>query len=121
MVSTPYMDEASMCDRIALIQDGEILSISTPAGILADFKRPIYGIFSTRKYELLKVFAEYHHTHTAYAFGESIHYTDQRGEVSIAELEGLLAARNIPETKIKLIKPHIEDCFMELMRSKTNG
>lgn len=121
MVSTPYMDEAGLCDRIALMQESKILSINTPAGILADFKRPLYGIFSTQKYELLRAFADYDHTYTAFAFGESIHYTDQRGEVAIDELEVFLTARNLREVRISRIQPHIEDCFMELMQSKTNG
>src|SRR5204862_5608137 len=38
LVSTPYMDEASLCDRVALLQSGKILSINTPGGIIDEFK-----------------------------------------------------------------------------------
>ena len=53
LVSTPYMDEAELCDRIALIQDGKILEIDTPESIVKHYPNPIYNVRSSNMYQLI--------------------------------------------------------------------
>ncbi|MEM6348978.1 MAG: ABC transporter ATP-binding protein [Bacteroidota bacterium] len=117
LVSTPYMDEASLCDRIALIQDGQILSIDTPEGVIADYERPLWSVQGPNMYQLLLDLRDFRFTERCYAFGESHHLTlsddTQAGE---AEVRAFLEERNHQETQIALITPTIEDCFMALMR-----
>src|SRR5689334_1654583 len=52
VVSTPYMDEASLCDRVALIQDGRILKIDSPTGITRKFERTLWAFKADEMYRL---------------------------------------------------------------------
>src|SRR5258705_8617405 len=70
LVSTPYMDEASLCDRVALIQNGKILSINTPQGIVTNFSKPLWAVKSTRMLPLLNELLQKDFVEDAYPFGE---------------------------------------------------
>src|SRR5882724_10887902 len=73
VVSTPYMDEATLCDRIALIQEGKILSIDTPKNITAAYPDTLYTVKTEKMSALLKVLKNYGNTLLSYAFGEYAH------------------------------------------------
>ena len=75
IVSTPYMDEAMRCDRVALIQDGRILAIDTPQKIRDGFSRKLFTVKSAEKYKLINTLRKYPGTITAYPFGDSVHVT----------------------------------------------
>ncbi len=117
-VSTPYMDEASLCDRVALIQEGEILDIETPDNIVAKFSKELFGINADNKYKLLKDLEKYEFTNSIYPFGEYLHYTDKRDDLDIDEIKDYLKHNEQKNIEIKKINPNIEDCFMELMVKK---
>jgi len=116
LVSTPYMDEASMCDRIALIQKGNIMSIDTPQNIIDSFPFQLYATKAKNIYRLLTDFRSDNAVNSCYAFGEFLHLTlhdEQRGESVIQEL----VAKYKPEDfEIKRIAPTIEDSFIRLMK-----
>ena len=106
IVSTPYMDEAARCSRIALMQSGKILQENTPQGIINSYNKQLYSIKGENMYSLLKSIREWQGTDSCYAFGESHHLTLKAG-YNIASL-------NI-KAQIETIQPTIEDCFMTLM------
>ncbi len=114
-VSTPYMDEASLCDRIALIQAGEILGIDTPESIVNSFDKTLLSINSSDKYKLLNDIRSYEHCNSAFPFGESLHYTDKRTSFDIPQIYEYLRNCGNTNVEIAVIKPAIEDCFMNLM------
>lgn len=114
-VSTPYMDEAKLCDQVALIQEGALLSVNTPAGIVADYNRPLYAVKSANTYKLLQDLKAYPQALSVFPFGEYIHYTDQRGEILVEELKNYLATNNHSGIEVLPIIPDVEDCFMALM------
>jgi ABC-2 type transport system ATP-binding protein len=114
-VSTPYMDEASLCDRVALIQEGNILQVDTPQGVVDQFDRSLFAVKSDRKYQLLSDLRTYPYANSVHAFGDSIHYTDQRGDFQAAILNQYLSERGHERLEIAEINPNIEDCFMALM------
>lgn len=118
-VSTPYMDEASMCDRIALIQSGRILSIDTPSAIVEQYKDSLFAIISNNRHNLLNDLRSYPSAKSVFLFGNHIHYTDMKSafekEALIAYLEGL----GHEEIEVEQIKPVIEDCFLALMGEET--
>jgi ABC-2 type transport system ATP-binding protein len=117
VVSTPYMDEASRCDRIALISRGHILGIHTPGEIAHRFEHPLLEIRSGCRYAVLQALRRYEHTHSAYAFGDTIHFADRRPEARIDDLRNHLANEG-HEVAIAPIRPGIEDLFMELSASE---
>ncbi|OGU59162.1 MAG: ATPase [Ignavibacteria bacterium GWF2_33_9] len=116
LVSTPYMDEVSKCDRIGLMQNGNMLKIESPKNIEEDFRRNLYAIKTEQTYLVLETLKSYKYTDTVFAFGESIHYTDKRIEdVSVSIFDYLY--KNHLNIEIKQIRANVEDCFMDLMRN----
>jgi ABC-type multidrug transport system ATPase subunit len=116
LVSTPYMDEANLCDRIGLIQDGEILSIDPPQKMISDFDKDLYSIKTSQKHKLLLSLKSFEYTHSAFSFGDSIHYIDNRPGISVRELKTSFAKMDLPDYQIEQAEPSVEDCFMELMK-----
>lgn len=116
LVSTPYMDEAALCDRIALIQDGRILEIDKPDVIVKRYPKTIYNVKANNMYLLIEALKTYEHQHSVYPFGEFVHYTDQRNDFNVEGLKEFLNARNLSDIMIDQTQPTIEDTFMELAK-----
>ncbi|KGL62114.1 ABC transporter ATP-binding protein [Polaribacter sp. Hel1_85] len=116
LVSTPYMDEAALCDRIALIQDGKILEIDTPKAIVKHYPKPIYNVSANNMYLLINCLNEFESNHSVYPFGEFVHYTDSRSDFNPTELETYLESKNLLNIKIEKTVATIEDTFMELAK-----
>ncbi|MEH6763382.1 MAG: ABC transporter ATP-binding protein [Aequorivita antarctica] len=116
LVSTPYMDEAALCDRIALIQDGEILEIDTPEAIVNKFPKTIYNVGSDNMYKLIQSLKNYQHLYSVFPFGEFVHYTDKRDSFQIADLKSYLQNKGLANISIEATQPNIEDAFMELAK-----
>lgn len=115
LVSTPYMDEASLCDRVALMQTGKILSINTPQGVVDSFLKPLWAVKSDRMLPLLNELLQKDFVENAYPFGEFHHVVikDRNGE---EKLHQLVSDKNNENGVAEKVKPDIEDCFIELMR-----
>jgi len=111
IVSTPYMDEASLCDRVALMQNGKIMTVDTPQGIVASFDRKLFAAKSIHKSDLILLLQNDPRIHTAFAFGETIHITLTDENFSTKQLESELKQK-IADLTIKPTKPNIEDCFL---------
>lgn len=116
LVSTPYMDEAALCDRIALIQDGKILEIDTPEAIVKHYQKPIYNVRANNMYQLIKSLNAYEYNHSVYPFGEFVHYTDNRTDFNPDHLKAYLESKNLSNIHIEKTKATIEDTFMELAK-----
>lgn len=114
IVATPYMDEAVLCERVALMQNGHVLKVDTPQGIVDDFAKDLYALKGDDSYQLLLDLRSYTHAHSVFPFGQTVHYTDDRDDFSIAELEDYLKGKGQKGIVINKIEPGIEDCFMAL-------
>lgn len=117
IVSTPYMDEAVLCDRVALIQKGAILQIDTPEKIVEGFSGKIFSVKAKDNYLLLQQLKEYPSCKAAYPFGQSLHMVPADESVDEKMLYDYLEGH--AELDVQQIKPHIEDRFMELMSHAT--
>lgn len=115
LVSTPYMDEAELCDRVALIQKGEIMAIDTPKGITAAFRQPLYAVRSDNMYQLIKDLREFEGAADCYAFGEYAHL--KLGKLSESSIREFLLSKNHRNIEVKPAEPTVEDCFIELMKN----
>jgi ABC-type multidrug transport system ATPase subunit len=115
LVSTPYMDEAVLCDRIAFMQEGRILAIETPQGITKLFTRPLFAVRASDKHKLIAELRGCKHARSAYAFGSSVHFTDARDDADPSELAMWLRSRGFDDATVERIEPGIEDTFMALM------
>jgi ABC-2 type transport system ATP-binding protein len=114
IVSTPYMDEAMKCDRVALIQEGRLLSVNQPGKIREEFSRKLFSIRAPEKYKLINALRSYPGTITAYPFGDSVHVTFRRDEFDNSIYE-YLNGMGISNVAINEITAGIEDRFLELM------
>ncbi len=115
LVSTPYMDEAGLCDRVALMQKGEILSVDTPARIVENYTRKLLAARSKDMHLLIKDLRDWDKVDTAYAFGQFMHVTPKDDEMEVVELEQYLMTKNHNKIQVFEINPGIEDVFMDLM------
>lgn len=118
LVSTPYMDEATLCDRIALIQNGKILSINTPDQIVEQYNENLYAIRTSKMIQLLDDLRNNVDVKSCNAFGEYLHISFKNDSLNSEEkLLQQLKEKNHSEIIIKKIQPSIEDCFIKLMNS----
>jgi ABC-type multidrug transport system ATPase subunit len=116
VVSTPYMDEATRCDRVALMQQGRILAVDTPEQITRSFDRALFAVRSDERYQALLAIRRYPHTHTIYPFGEVLHYTDRRTDLPAGpireQLTEFLTGQGFAGATAEPIPATIEDSFM---------
>ncbi|MEP7380426.1 MAG: ABC transporter ATP-binding protein [Gemmatimonadota bacterium] len=116
VVSTPYMDEASRCDRVALMQQGRLLLVDTPAKISASYPRPLFAVRAGDRLGVLGALRRFPHTASAWPFGEAVHYTDARAGYDagaiMGELRAFAEAQGVTPFAIHPIPAGIEDAFM---------
>jgi ABC-type multidrug transport system ATPase subunit len=119
VASTPYMDEAARCVRVALIQRGRILDVADPRSIGARFERPLLAVRSAERVRLLRALRALPDAHSVFPFGDAVHYAPVRADrdppAVAAELQRALAEQGILDAEVTPIDPGIEDVFMELM------
>jgi ABC-type multidrug transport system ATPase subunit len=119
VVSTPYMDEANRCDRVALIRDGRILAADAPDAITGAFGRALLAVRASDRYRTLQALRGYAHAHTVFPFGETLHYTDQRADLTSAQLArevgDYLRGQGLGGVEVGPAAVTIEDSFMESM------
>ena len=115
IVSTPYMDEANKCDRIALMQKGKIMETDYLDNIIKRFPRKLFAVKSDGMFVLLNELREYQFSNSVFSFGDSLHYSDSRDNVTKNDLLEYLKTKEHGNISIEEIEPNIEDCFMDLM------
>lgn len=117
IVATPYMDEAALCDRIALIQNGKILSIDTPENISAAYPDRLFSVRSASRSALIKTLSQNQEFISCYAFGEYVHVAlDAHREQGKELISAYLEINGLHGCEIELIKAGVEDCFIKLMQ-----
>lgn len=121
LVSTPYMDEASLCERIALIQSGKILSIDTPKQIIDQYPKELFAIKASQMSNLLNDLRLNNLIESCNSFGEYHHVTFKKGDLKgNMNLIDALKNKGYDAIEIKEIEPSIEDCFINLMQTRND-
>lgn len=121
LVSTPYMDEADLCDRIALIQNGKILSIDTPENISAAYPDKLFAVKAKHMSTLLKELSRFDKAKASYSFGEYAHVVTDTGQPEDVEkfeniLKNYLQDKGLENVEVKAIKASVEDSFIKLLK-----
>jgi len=116
LVSTPYMDEAGLCERIALIQDGNILDTDSPDAITKRFPFPVFTIKARPVANALNALRSYGNNPEVWIFGQEIHFVSRNDGISPENIKSYLENNNITVEKAERIKPCIEDCFLWMMK-----
>jgi len=116
VVSTPYMDEATRCDRIALMHRGHLLGVDTPEAITRAFERPLLGVRANDRYRVLLALRKYEHAHSAYPFGDVIHSTDARVDAPVeaiaSDVKTFLSSSGFVDAWVEPLTPTVEDSFI---------
>ena len=119
VVSTPYMDEANRCDRIALMQNGRILATDAPAAVAASFDKTLLAVRAGDRYRTLLALRGYPHAHRVYPFGEALHLADDRDGIDAAraasDAAGFLHEQGFADARVEPTSPTIEDVFIARM------
>jgi ABC-type multidrug transport system ATPase subunit len=117
LVSTPYMDEAMRCDRVALMDQGKILSVEKPEVIMSEFIGRLFTIKALDKHKLLKALRKHPETASVFPFGDSIHVTFKNNSYDDT-LSDFLKNEGIENLVIKETPAGIEDRFLQLMDNR---
>src|SRR5574344_41022 len=114
MASTPYMDEARQCERIAFIRNGSILQTASPKEIVSSFGEVLYSATSNNMHSMLKEIRSFKGVKSAYAFGQSHHFTINNESFEMKDLLLLLENKGYKDITIQAIEPTIEDCYIKI-------
>ena len=118
LVSTPYMDEAALCDRIALIQKGHILQIDKPSAIINAFDKTLFAVKTSNMHKLISDVRDLTEVNSCFGFGDYLHVTTNNNSTDENHLIAAITAKQHTEIEVKIIQPEIEDCFMALMEKE---
>lgn len=118
MVSTPYMDEASLCDRIALIQSGKIIDTGDVESIVAKYPFRLFSVSGEPIYPLLKFLRQMEETVSCFAFGSEHHLAVSDSRLTVDDISRRLSQAGFDGCRVAEIRPGIEDCFMQLAKRK---
>ena len=118
VVSTPYMDEANLCDRIALIQKGHILQIDKPAAIINAFNKTLFAVKTSNMHKLISDVRNLPEVNSCFGFGDYLHVTTNNESTDENHLIAAITAKQHTDIEVKIIQPEIEDCFMALMEKE---
>ena len=119
LVSTPYMDEAGLCDRIALMQNGSILQTGTPAGIVQQYSGALYQIKAGDTYRLATLLRTHPNTASCFSFGEFLHVQFHHdGDEEQDSLHQYLTQGGVSDVVCRRIQPSVEDCFIKLLGNR---
>jgi ABC-type multidrug transport system ATPase subunit len=124
IVSTPYLDEAVMCDKLALMHKSKIIASGKTIDFIDNFTNLLFHIKASDKRTLIHQLREFPSCHSAYSFGDSVHYQDTRKietEQLISELRAYLEALGQSEIDISEQRPTIEDAFIEYLNREQNN
>jgi ABC-type multidrug transport system ATPase subunit len=113
------MDEASRCDRVALIQQGRILAVDDPGAIGRRFPDLLFSVRGSDRYAMLRALRDLPHAASVFPFGDELHYSDSRpgadADAVASEVQSILRGRGFADAEVARIEPGIEDTFMALM------
>ena len=121
LVSTPYMDEASLCDRVALIQEGKILALDKPDAINSRFGKRLWAIKAANMVPLLTALKEWPLVYSCFSFGEFYHVVFKGDTETKESIEKYLFSKGFINVEVDSIQPNIEDTFMALMNNKNDN
>ena len=115
LVSTPYMDEAAWCNRVALVQQGRIMAIDTPEALTAAFPKKLFAVRAVDKYRLINDLRSMETGANAYAFGEFAHFASPSAKIQVADVELFLQKKGHNGVEVMETQATVEDCFIDLM------
>lgn len=119
IVSTPYMDEAERCSRVALIDKGKLVVCDTPENLKQRLKGEIVEIVASPIREAYTVAQPFPNITDVRMFGDRLHVRMQNAEITLPGLLELLNNAKIEVQSSRTISPGLEDVFMDMVSGRT--
>lgn len=119
-VSTPYMDEASLCDRISLIQEGKLMSVASPLELINAFTEDIWSVRTEKIYASSKHLEQLPSLVSVNSFGQVLHLVTRKGDHTSESISQFLSRKGDREISVEATRATIEDVFILFMREKEN-
>lgn len=120
LVSTPYMDEASLCDRISLMQQGKIIESGTVKNIIEKYPYTLVSISGEHIYPAIRIIRNIPGVISCFAFGTEHHIAIDKSETDIEKIKKAMQDNGFRQCTVQYINPCIEDCFMQLSKRQTD-
>jgi drug efflux transport system ATP-binding protein len=114
-MSTPYLDEAERCNRVALMNKGEIISIDTPKKIRESIHKEIIEIVSSNARKAYKLIQQ-NMKNEVQLFGDRINVVVDSYESEYGKIESLLKQNDVPVESTRRIPPSLENVFIHLVK-----
>ncbi|MFP4548335.1 MAG: ABC transporter ATP-binding protein [Fidelibacterota bacterium] len=121
LVSTPYMDEAELCDRVGLIQKGRLMSVETPKEVVNNFGHDLFSVSGADNYKIMEYLKEITDEKDVQIFGQNIHFINRNQIFTRNSLQQKLQEAGFDTIDVQKAEPNIEDCFIELTRNKNEA
>jgi len=122
LLTTPYLDEAERCQRVALMDEGRILTVSTPEALRAEAKGSVIEVLASPKREAAAVLSARPEVADVEVFGERLHAmlpgvpAERASEVARAIAEAL-RAQGLEVEQARATAPSLEDIFIARIRA----
>lgn len=120
IMSTPYLDEAERCNRVALMDKGKIISIDTPEKIKISIDRKVMELICSNirlAFQLLKEKFQYE----IQLFGDRMNIMVNNPDEEFPKIKNLLEQNSIEITDFRIINPSLENVFIYLVKENTEG
>lgn len=115
LVSTAYMDEATLCDHVVMIQQGSVMAIDSPDNIIRRYDKSLYSMGSDHIHQLLEDIRQFTGVMEAFPFGDRIHFITREPLEEFGELVRAMNGKGHSGIAIEKVVPTMEDCFMNMM------
>jgi drug efflux transport system ATP-binding protein len=115
LMTTPYLDEAERCNRVAMMNKGEIIAVDTPKNIKNSINKIVVEIVCSpirKAYEILKERTEF----DVQLFGDRINVVINNFENEFQSIENMLNDEGINITGSRTITPTLENVFIYLIK-----
>lgn len=114
IISTPYMDEAQKCDRVAFIYEGRILAFAPPGELIGGFQKEVFE-FAYDRNDVRNRLKEMPSLKNIYPYAETLHLIFEKGEDGFRKTESFCRENGICVIGIKKMPPSFEDVFFDLI------
>jgi ABC-2 type transport system ATP-binding protein len=126
LLTTPYLDEAERCQRVALMHRGQLLAVDEPESLRGSVAGWVVEVVARPRAAAARHLRQHPAVHQVETFGERLHAaveaTTRAAAEGVAEdLDRSLSEANLEVSTLRTYRPSLEDVFITLIRRAESG
>jgi len=121
LISTPYMDEASRCHRVGLMNHGKLMAEGTPHEIVRPLVGHLLELAAAPQRAARQIAGAFPGVADVQVFGDRLHLRVDDSARVMEQLPGVLTSASVQVTHLRPTEPTLEDVFTELLTSDPKG